>query len=85
MLETAGSPDAGLIDIGMHEADSVMQTVSHSTDMQLKAKDGGVSKAKKGEKGHTTKGKAFYKGLTTESDYQGEDYDVFSSWLGQSA
>ena len=28
-------------------------------------------------------GKQFYKGLMTDSDYQGEDYEVFSSWLGQ--
>ena len=51
----------------------------------LKAKDAGTTKTKKSAEGHTTKGKAFYKGLTADSDYQGEDYDVFSSWLGQTA
>ena len=49
----------------------------------LKAKAGGTSKTKKAAADR--KGKAFYKGLTAESDYQGEDYDVFSSWLGQTA
>jgi large subunit ribosomal protein L4e len=29
-------------------------------------------------------GKQFYKQLIAESDYLGEDYDVFSSWLGTS-
>lgn len=28
-------------------------------------------------------GKEFYGKLMKESDYQGEDYEVFSSWLGQ--
>ena len=27
-------------------------------------------------------GKAFYKQMIKDSDYLGEDYDVFSSWLG---
>jgi hypothetical protein len=27
-------------------------------------------------------GKAFYNTMITESDYVGEDYEVFSSWLG---
>ena len=27
--------------------------------------------------------KSFYKGLVADSDYQGQDYEVFSSWLGQ--
>ena len=51
----------------------------------LKAKDAGTSKSKKSVSGQKTKGKAFYKGLTSESDYKGEDYDVFSSWLGNTA
>ena len=25
--------------------------------------------------------KGFYKGLMQDSDYQGEDYEVFSAWL----
>lgn len=50
-----------------------------------KNKEAGVVKTKKGEKkSHKAKSKAFYKGLTAESDYVGEDYEVFSSWLGQS-
>ena len=48
-----------------------------------KAKEAGVKKPKKAPAGQRTKGKAFYKGLTSESDYQGEDYEVFSSWLTQ--
>ena len=27
--------------------------------------------------------KGFYKGLMQDSDYQGEDYEVFSAWLGE--
>lgn len=27
--------------------------------------------------------KSFYKGLMQDSDYQGEDYEVFSAWLGE--
>jgi large subunit ribosomal protein L4e len=30
-------------------------------------------------------GKAFYKSMIVESEYQGEDYDQFSNWLGTSA
>ncbi len=43
----------------------------------------------KARKGRTQEGKElskkFYTGLIQESDYQGEDYEVFSAWLGQSA
>ena len=50
-----------------------------------KDKEAGVKKTKKvDKKGQRAKGKAFYKGLTSDSDYVGEDYEVFSSWLGQS-
>lgn len=43
-----------------------------------------MKKTKKADKkGLRAKGKAFYKGLTADSDYVGEDYEVFSSWLGQ--
>ena len=50
-----------------------------------KDKEAGVKKQKKGDKkGLRAKGKAFYKGLTADSDYVGEDYEVFSAWLGQS-
>jgi hypothetical protein len=27
-------------------------------------------------------GKTFYKSLLVDSEYQGEDYDQFSNWLG---
>ncbi len=27
-------------------------------------------------------GKAFYKQMMVDSEYQGEDYEVFSNWLG---
>ena len=47
------------------------------------AKDAGVKKTKKKPQGQRSKGKAFYRGLTSDSDYQGEDYEVFSAWLGQ--
>jgi len=29
--------------------------------------------------------KAFYKKLIVDSEYQGEDYDQFSNWLGSTA
>lgn len=47
------------------------------------AKEAGVKKVTKAPKGQRTKAKAFYRGLTSDSDYQGEDYEVFSAWLGQ--
>ena len=28
-------------------------------------------------------GKSFYKQMITDSDYQGEDYEVFAKWLSQ--
>lgn len=28
-------------------------------------------------------GKAFHKQMVSESDYQGEDYEVFAKWLSQ--
>jgi large subunit ribosomal protein L4e len=28
-------------------------------------------------------GKAFYKQMIADSDYQGEDYEVFAKWLSQ--
>lgn len=68
-----------------HEAGHEIEAECCLQNKALKAKQGGVSKDKKSSAGHTAKGKAFYKGLTAESDYQGEDYDVFSSWLGQTA
>jgi hypothetical protein len=49
----------------------------------LKVKESGVKKPKKTLAGQKPKGKAFFKGLTSESEYQGEDYEVFTSWLGQ--
>lgn len=49
---------------------------------EAKAKAAGVKKVKKGPKGQKAKGRAFYKNLIADSDYQGEDYEVFSSWLG---
>ena len=31
---------------------------------------------------HKEVAKKFYEGMKQDSDYIGEDYDVFSSWLG---
>ncbi|KAK9827239.1 hypothetical protein WJX81_001716 [Elliptochloris bilobata] len=45
-------------------------------------RSGGGRKRAEGEK---EVGKAFIKQLRTDSEYQGEDYEVFSSWLGQTA
>lgn len=28
-------------------------------------------------------GKRFYQGMIADSDYQGEDYEVFAKWLSQ--
>jgi large subunit ribosomal protein L4e len=59
----------------------------HQLLQQTKAakdKAAGVKKPKKAASAEVkAKSKAFYKGLTTDSDYVGEDYEVFSSWLGQ--
>ena len=60
------------------------QTISCLQAKARKDKEAGVKKTKAEKKGHRAKGKAFYKGLTSDSDYVGEDYEVFSSWLGQS-
>lgn len=64
-----------------------MRSIDSLFFLQAKArkdKEAGVKKTRKAEKkGQRIKGKAFYKGLTADSDYVGEDYEVFSSWLGQ--
>jgi large subunit ribosomal protein L4e len=61
-------------------------------ERRQKAKAEKMSKIRLGQKGSTkirdpnqkTVGKNFCKTMKTESDYIGEDYEVFSSWLGQS-
>ena len=53
-------------------------------NQERRAKEKSLDKARR-ERSSEAKatGKEFYKGLMTDSDYQGEDYEVFSSWLGQ--
>jgi len=51
---------------------------------ERKAKEKTLDKKRK-ERSQDTKevGKQFIGKLRQESDYQGEDYEVFTSWLGQ--
>ncbi|KAK9867941.1 hypothetical protein WJX84_008385 [Apatococcus fuscideae] len=66
-----------------------MEIVAH--DQRRKAKEEKLEKLRKGEKVGSKKrtpeqrasSKSFYKQLIQDSDYVGEDYEVFSSWLGQ--
>ena len=63
----------------------------HVQDQRRKAKEEKLEKLRKGEKVGSKKrapeqraaSKTFYKQLIQDSDYVGEDYEVFSSWLGQ--
>ena len=48
-------------------------------------REGRSAGGRKRAEGEKDTGKAFIKQLRTDSEYQGEDYEVFSSWLGQSA
>ena len=60
-------------------------------EQRRKAKEEKLEKLRKGEKVASKKrkpeeraaSKTFYKQLIQDSDYVGEDYEVFSSWLGQ--
>ncbi|KIZ07413.1 60S ribosomal protein L4 [Monoraphidium neglectum] len=49
-----------------------------------KLRAGEPSGAPKRSKDAAAVGKAFYKQLIVDSEYQGEDYEVFSKWLGVS-
>jgi len=42
-------------------------------------------KTSKGKKGSKDAGKKFFAQISADSDYQGEDFEVFSSWLDQDA
>ncbi|KDD73527.1 ribosomal protein L4/L1 [Helicosporidium sp. ATCC 50920] len=51
----------------------------------IAASQGSAKKAKVAEKRSEKEravSRAFYKTLVSDSDYQGEDYDVFANWLG---
>ena len=53
---------------------------------ERKQREKTTDKARKGkERSKETKdlSKSFIKGLRQDSDYQGEDYEVFSAWLGE--
>ena len=56
----------------------------HTPVQERRAKEKGLEKARR-ERSEEAKatGKKFYAGLMQDSDYQGEDYEVFSAWLGQ--
>lgn len=47
-----------------------------------KLRAGQPSGAAKKSKAQQAVGKAFYKQMIVDSEYQGEDYDVFSKWIG---
>jgi hypothetical protein len=46
-------------------------------------REGRAAGGRKRAEGEKDIGKAFIKQLRADSEYQGEDYEVFSSWLGQ--
>lgn len=48
-------------------------------------REGRSTGGRKRAEGEKDTGKAFIQQLRADSEYQGEDYEVFSSWLGQSA
>ncbi len=53
---------------------------------ERKQREKTTDQARKGkERSKETKdlSKSFIKGLRQDSDYQGEDYEVFSAWLGE--
>ncbi len=51
---------------------------------ERRAKEKSLDKARKERSAEDKKvGKKFYSGLIQDSDYQGEDYEVFSAWLGE--
>ena len=53
-------------------------------EQRRKAKEDGLAeKRQKRTPELKESAKTFYKGLVADSEYQGEDYEVFSSWLGQ--
>lgn len=53
-------------------------------EQRAKAKEEGLEKKRRKRTSEERESaKTFYKGLVADSDYQGEDYEVFSSWLGQ--
>lgn len=53
---------------------------------ERRQKEKALDKARKGRTEEQKElSKKFYSGLIQESDYHGEDYEVFSSWLGQTA
>ena len=60
------------------------QVLAWLQEQRSKAREDGVERkrqARTAEQRQAAKG--FYKGLVADSDYQGEDYEVFSSWLGE--
>ncbi|KAK9793008.1 hypothetical protein WJX73_009122 [Symbiochloris irregularis] len=53
-------------------------------EQRSKSREEGVQKKRQDRAaGHKAKAKEFYNGLVADSEYQGEDYEVFSSWLGE--
>lgn len=56
-----------------------------SADRAARAEEKRKAKAAARSSEVKTSGKAFYKQMVKDSDYLGEDYDVFSSWLGTTA
>lgn len=53
-------------------------------DQRQKAKQEGITQKRQKRTPELKEGaKTFYKGLVADSEYQGEDYEVFSSWLAE--
>jgi hypothetical protein len=48
-----------------------------------KARDAKLAKARAARKSVKPAGRAFYNTMITDSEYVGDDYEVFSAWLGK--
>jgi len=60
---------------------ALLQEARQLSDKAKQAKKAQLRKERQQE--HKKVGKAFYKQMIQDSDYVGEDYEVFSNWLGQ--
>jgi large subunit ribosomal protein L4e len=61
----------------------VMQDERHAArEAKLEAIRTGTAKSEKTAELKAA-GKSFYKQMIADSDYQGEDYEVFAKWLSQ--
>lgn len=68
----------------VYQASSVNHVMVVPQDQRQKAKQEGITQKRQKRTPELKEGaKTFYKGLVADSEYQGEDYEVFSSWLAE--